>query len=552
MTTEISTTFYIVPTATPPISREQFLQRMDAAQEQMLDLEKELSDYKTLINQKQNGSENGILKKFNTLRDESFAIAEKCRKLNNEMLSAKWNCESLPPEYNTSYNPLFNRITDLTNCFQKGLPFMIAMAIGRALNIRISTNLAAAFTEVEPLPLAILKAKNGDPSIEPLLFNCFDAQIHDIEVRGSHDDTALLLACEPHVPETIAFKLLERNASITALDCYQQSVLMLACYSGRTELVSKLLDKKALIDLQNHEGYSALIVTLTSINQKKYTNYAAIVDLLISHHANLELVDCYGRTALLIACDIDEKILHPIAMRLLEAGAKTDIIDQRNGVTPWIAANREPANYKLGPALLQSGTKLSLENRDILINMLADRQQILKADQNSQLLLDINACIDELIKRGIQFPINPHCPEECIHLFHTAMTHKPIGLLLAGKIFLTIRDADTREQLAIQYTHQEIANSIELVWRGNQAEKRIMTTSRLFYRPKTLQNIVPHITNKGVLSFLFIAAAIGFKGLTDQEYTSIGLSILEKGIDVDYLGEYISEESKEKYFYPHF
>lgn len=88
--------------------------------------------------------------------------------------------------------------------------------------------------------------------------------------------------------------LILREAAVDMDDHENNSSLLWAARNGHAEAVNRLIQADAFVDLINKDGSSALSLA---------TAYKDIVRMLIANGASLEIVDCVGRTPLMIATE---------------------------------------------------------------------------------------------------------------------------------------------------------------------------------------------------------------------------------------------------------
>ncbi len=96
--------------------------------------------------------------------------------------------------------------------------------------------------------------------------------------------------------------LLKLGANINHRDRNGRTPLMLACSTGRTQLLQRLLDNYANPDLIDQFGWSALMFAV-------YYNHVRMVRLLLEYGANVNASSDKGLTALKVATQYDRQLL---------------------------------------------------------------------------------------------------------------------------------------------------------------------------------------------------------------------------------------------------
>ncbi|MEK7301779.1 MAG: ankyrin repeat domain-containing protein, partial [Pseudomonadota bacterium] len=113
---------------------------------------------------------------------------------------------------------------------------------------------------------------------------------------------------------TIATAMLLAPVTSSALSD-DETELLKAAFSGKSETIKQLLDKELNPDLQNEMGFSALIIA------SQY-GHADIVNLLLEKNANVDLQNTGGATALIVAAKNGHD---DVVNALLAKNAKVDL-----------------------------------------------------------------------------------------------------------------------------------------------------------------------------------------------------------------------------------
>lgn len=119
-----------------------------------------------------------------------------------------------------------------------------------------------------------------------------------------------MMACQKGLSKLVRFLVVDKSVDVNrSVDTY--SPLMVACAADIphepssvneriTEIVKLLIEHKALVNMRNRNGETALMLAITS-------GFDDVVDYLIAHDASLEVSDNYGDTPLFYACRANRK-----------------------------------------------------------------------------------------------------------------------------------------------------------------------------------------------------------------------------------------------------
>ena len=139
------------------------------------------------------------------------------------------------------------------------------------------------------------------------------ASANSFEVGTS--DTALSDAVVCNSRQTVDL-LLSRGANVNGRGRRGYTALMFAAENGYPDIVSDLLAAGADVDaVEQHDGKTALILAAVHGHLKSAT-------LLIAHHANVNLADMDGMTALAAASRSNGDASREMTQLLQQAGAK--------------------------------------------------------------------------------------------------------------------------------------------------------------------------------------------------------------------------------------
>ncbi len=165
--------------------------------------------------------------------------------------------------------------------------------------------------------------ENDDVSILPLLFEHGSDPNHP--VMGSRP---LVIAADKGNFNTVLF-LLDHGANINITDNTNLTALHAACYHGHVDVVDLLLSRHANPNVISENG-----TALTTACQKEHID---VIDRLLAIDVDLNLPDRDGLTALMFAC---KKSNFDIIDRLLVHGANVNLADPR-GWTALMYASQE-------------------------------------------------------------------------------------------------------------------------------------------------------------------------------------------------------------------
>ncbi len=115
----------------------------------------------------------------------------------------------------------------------------------------------------------------------------------------------------------LAGELIGRGESPDTRDEKGNTLLMIASYSGNTQLVRQLLDLGANVHLENTSGWTALFMACH--NPELDRGFPDVVEMLIEAGADIEKTIGYGIRPLMLAAGYGES---PVVEVLLEAGAE--------------------------------------------------------------------------------------------------------------------------------------------------------------------------------------------------------------------------------------
>ncbi|TRY57576.1 hypothetical protein DNTS_023504 [Danionella cerebrum] len=196
----------------------------------------------------------------------------------------------------------------------------------------------------------------------------------------------MLAAMNGHVP---AVKLLlDMGSDINAqIETNRNTALTLACFQGRAEVVSLLLDRKANVEHRAKTG-------LTPLMEAASGGYAEVGRVLLDKGADVNAppVPSSRDTALTIAAD---KGHYKFCELLISRGAHIDVRNKKGNTPLWLAANG--GHFDVVQLLVQAGADVdAADNRKITPLMAAFRKGHVKV-------------VQYLVKEVNQFPSDIEC-----------------------------------------------------------------------------------------------------------------------------------------------
>ncbi|XP_056372521.1 ankyrin repeat and KH domain-containing protein 1 isoform X2 [Hyla sarda] len=237
-------------------------------------------------------------------------------------------------------------------------------------------------SDYTPLSLA---ASGGYVNIIKILLNA-GAEINSRTGSKLGISPLMLAAMNGHVP---AVKLLlDMGSDINAqIETNRNTALTLACFQGRAEVVSLLLDRKANVEHRAKTG-------LTPLMEAASGGYAEVGRVLLDKGADVNSppVPSSRDTALTIAAD---KGHYKFCELLIDRGAHIDVRNKKGNTPMWLAANG--GHFDIVQLLVHAGADVdAADNRKITPLMSAFRKGHLKV-------------VQFLVKEVNQFPSDIEC-----------------------------------------------------------------------------------------------------------------------------------------------
>uniref|UniRef100_A0A670J5K3 Ankyrin repeat and KH domain containing 1 n=1 Tax=Podarcis muralis TaxID=64176 RepID=A0A670J5K3_PODMU len=237
-------------------------------------------------------------------------------------------------------------------------------------------------SDYTPLSLA---ASGGYVNIIKILLNA-GAEINSRTGSKLGISPLMLAAMNGHVP---AVKLLlDMGSDINAqIETNRNTALTLACFQGRAEVVSLLLDRKANVEHRAKTG-------LTPLMEAASGGYAEVGRVLLDKGADVNAppVPSSRDTALTIAAD---KGHYKFCELLINRGAHIDVRNKKGNTPLWLAANG--GHLDVVQLLVQAGADVDgADNRKITPLMSAFRKGHVRV-------------VQFLVKEVNQFPSDIEC-----------------------------------------------------------------------------------------------------------------------------------------------
>uniref|UniRef100_A0A8C9TQD7 Ankyrin repeat and KH domain containing 1 n=1 Tax=Scleropages formosus TaxID=113540 RepID=A0A8C9TQD7_SCLFO len=237
-------------------------------------------------------------------------------------------------------------------------------------------------SDYTPLSLA---ASGGYVNIIKILLNA-GAEINSRTGSKLGISPLMLAAMNGHVP---AVKLLlDMGSDINAqIETNRNTALTLACFQGRAEVVSLLLDRKANVEHRAKTG-------LTPLMEAASGGYAEVGRVLLDKGADVNAppVPSSRDTALTIAAD---KGHYKFCELLINRVAHIDVRNKKGNTPLWLAANG--GHFDVVQLLVQAGADVdAADNRKITPLMAAFRKGHVKV-------------VQYLVKEVNQFPSDIEC-----------------------------------------------------------------------------------------------------------------------------------------------
>ena len=212
-------------------------------------------------------------------------------------------------------------------------------------------------------------------------------------VKDADDNTCLHKIVRASCKEVIQ-TIIDLGADVNAINKYHETVLLIACMHGKIDAINVLLEAEADTNITEIDGHTCLH---KAVNANCGTR---VVQAIIDHGADVNAINKYNKTALLIAC-MDGKI--DAINVLLEAGADTNITET-DGHTCLHKAVNANCDEQTVQAIIDHGADVNAINKD-------NETALLIACMNGQ-----NDAINVLLKAGADTNITETDGHTCLHI----------------------------------------------------------------------------------------------------------------------------------------
>jgi ankyrin repeat protein len=154
-----------------------------------------------------------------------------------------------------------------------------------------------------------------------------------------------------HINQSLAEILIENGANLDIQNNNGYTALIYAAENENLDLAKKLIDSGANLDIQDNQGYTALMEAATC-------NNSDLTEKLIDSGANLDIQNNNGYTALIYAARKNSDL----AKKLIVSDADVNI-KNKEGNTALIYAARNK-NSDLAKILIENGADINIKNKE--------------------------------------------------------------------------------------------------------------------------------------------------------------------------------------------
>uniref|UniRef100_A0A3B4ACM6 Uncharacterized protein n=1 Tax=Periophthalmus magnuspinnatus TaxID=409849 RepID=A0A3B4ACM6_9GOBI len=168
-----------------------------------------------------------------------------------------------------------------------------------------------------------------------------------------------------------------RPASTTTIYTNRNTALTLACFQGRAEVVSLLLDRKANVEHRAKTG-------LTPLMEAASGGYAEVGRVLLDKGADVNAppVPSSRDTALTIAAD---KGHYKFCELLINRGAHIDVRNKKGNTPLWLAANG--GHFDVVQLLVHASADVDAADNRKITPLMAAFRKAAEANKNASILL---------------------------------------------------------------------------------------------------------------------------------------------------------------------
>lgn len=220
-----------------------------------------------------------------------------------------------------------------------------------------------AIGEIKKNLLTTVLPNSLHPEIYNFLLSCFEYNTYQlIQLLGQRPE-------DPFLSEEELFlkvkRLLKDGAYINATNSDGKTALNLAAFWGYTRIPMLLLSYNANLDIQDNNGYTALMSAFTfdsAYKKHKYENKLlkeSVASLLINNGAKLNIQNVNGTTALMLAVINDSE---EMVRLLLQKKADVNISDN-DGKTALIYSIAN-GNVEMTKLLIDYGATINIKTKN--------------------------------------------------------------------------------------------------------------------------------------------------------------------------------------------
>ncbi|OQR93089.1 type I inositol triphosphate receptor [Achlya hypogyna] len=317
-----------------------------------------------------------------------------------------------------------------------------------------------------------------------------------VDAKNAANQTPLLVAATAGHIDVLEVLAQHRDCDINAVDDEGRSGLGIAAFQGQSGVVAFFLGSLGIdVNVQDRFGATPLMLAVTE-------GHAAVVDLLVAHPVDLDVVDSEHRTALVCALDDEDDAHVDLATQLVAAGADVNIANL-NGYSALHLAI-QLGSLELARQLLEVGAAmeattapdygrdtpltlaLDLERNDIAHFLIASGALVNVS--NSEAKTPLHLAVDKQNGGLVEALLDKGADIEATDLYGStalmvaAVEKRDLAmtqLLLAhdAKIDTSNNNADTLLSLAAMTQHREIALLLYTTYYAAPKERALLVPS---------------------------------------------------------------------------
>lgn len=244
----------------------------------------------------------------------------------------------------------------------------------------------------------------------------------DVNLHGKENSTALYCAAQGGHVGTVRL-LLQHGARIGEIAGPDGTALQAALHEGHIDVVKLLVQTGANLKQRVHEDQTPLLWSLQvgcTISSRRYiplemqqdleNKHVTVIQYMLAQNADLEAVDCRGRTALLIT--VFERRVSLVRL-LIAYGAKVNVKERTYGWTPLILAAMTGA-VPIVQILLEEEIDLEAQDHEC-------QTALLRAASGGHM-----SVVKMLVERGAKLEVNNIVLGHCAALGAASREHMSI------------------------------------------------------------------------------------------------------------------------------